>query len=161
MASSRDLLPFLAAFIALALFPFVWALSTSLKTPSQLLIFPPRYIPSPIAPENYLRAAPSILTDTTTHDIDMLRWLAGSEVTEVVHHNLMHSIYFTDPNGIALEASWWVIDATTAPVDFENADLFADPDPVSAVQELASTGRLSSTPRTRLTHEDATVLDPA
>jgi myo-inositol 2-dehydrogenase/D-chiro-inositol 1-dehydrogenase len=34
-------------------------------------------------PENYLRAAPSMLTDTTTHDIDMLRWLAGSEVTEV------------------------------------------------------------------------------
>jgi myo-inositol 2-dehydrogenase / D-chiro-inositol 1-dehydrogenase len=34
-------------------------------------------------PENYLRAAPSILTDTTTHDVDMLRWLAGSEVTEV------------------------------------------------------------------------------
>ena len=46
----------LIAFIALALFPFVWAFSTSLKTPSQLLIFPPRYVPSPLAPENYLRA---------------------------------------------------------------------------------------------------------
>jgi ABC-type glycerol-3-phosphate transport system permease component len=46
----------LIAFIALALSPFVWALSTSLKTPSQLLVFPPRYIPSPIAAENYLRA---------------------------------------------------------------------------------------------------------
>jgi myo-inositol 2-dehydrogenase/D-chiro-inositol 1-dehydrogenase len=34
-------------------------------------------------PENYLRASPSILTDTTTHDLDMLRWLAGSDVVEV------------------------------------------------------------------------------
>ena len=29
----------------------------------------------------------------------------GSEVTEVVDHQVMHSIYFNDPNGIALEAS--------------------------------------------------------
>ena len=34
------------------------------------------------------------------------------EVTDVVDHQVMRSIYFTDPNGIALEASWWVIDAT-------------------------------------------------
>jgi catechol 2,3-dioxygenase-like lactoylglutathione lyase family enzyme len=83
------------------------------------------------------------------------------EVTEVVDHQVMHSIYFTDPNGIALEASWWVVDATAAPVDFTDTDLFADPDPVPAVRELATTGRLASTPRTRLTHEDAGVLDPA
>jgi catechol 2,3-dioxygenase-like lactoylglutathione lyase family enzyme len=30
----------------------------------------------------------------------------GCEVTELVDHGLMRSIYFTDPNGIALEASW-------------------------------------------------------
>jgi len=46
----------LIAFIALVTFPFLWALSTSLKTPDQLLVFPPRYIPAPMAPENYLRA---------------------------------------------------------------------------------------------------------
>jgi multiple sugar transport system permease protein len=46
----------LLLFILVAIFPFVWALSTSLKTPDQLLLFPPRYIPSPLAPENYLRA---------------------------------------------------------------------------------------------------------
>jgi ABC-type glycerol-3-phosphate transport system permease component len=46
----------LLLFILVAIFPFVWALSTSLKTPAQLLLFPPRYIPSPIAAENYLRA---------------------------------------------------------------------------------------------------------
>jgi myo-inositol 2-dehydrogenase / D-chiro-inositol 1-dehydrogenase len=34
-------------------------------------------------PEAYLQASPSIFTDTSIHDIDMLRWLAGSEVTEV------------------------------------------------------------------------------
>jgi myo-inositol 2-dehydrogenase/D-chiro-inositol 1-dehydrogenase len=34
-------------------------------------------------PENYLRAAPSILTDTSIHDFDMLLWLAGSPVVEV------------------------------------------------------------------------------
>lgn len=34
-------------------------------------------------PENYLRASPSIFTDTAIHDLDMLRWLAGAEVTEV------------------------------------------------------------------------------
>ncbi len=46
----------LFAFVILALFPFVWAFSTSLKTPSQLLLFPPRFVPNPLAPENYLRA---------------------------------------------------------------------------------------------------------
>jgi myo-inositol 2-dehydrogenase/D-chiro-inositol 1-dehydrogenase len=34
-------------------------------------------------PEAYLRASPSIFTDTSIHDVDMLRWLAGAEVTEV------------------------------------------------------------------------------
>jgi myo-inositol 2-dehydrogenase / D-chiro-inositol 1-dehydrogenase len=34
-------------------------------------------------PEAYLRAAPSIFTDTAIHDVDMLRWLAGAEVIEV------------------------------------------------------------------------------
>ena len=34
-------------------------------------------------PEEYLRASPSIFTDTAIHDVDMLRWLAGDEVIEV------------------------------------------------------------------------------
>ena len=33
---------------------------------------------------------------------------AGSEVTDVVDHGFIRSVYFTDPNGIALEASCWV-----------------------------------------------------
>ena len=83
------------------------------------------------------------------------------EVTEVVDHHVMRSIYFSDPNGIALEASWWVVDATGSAVDYANPDLFADPDPVPAVRELQTTGRLASTPRTQLADDDAAVLDPA
>ncbi|HVE25122.1 MAG TPA: VOC family protein [Sporichthya sp.] len=74
---------------------------------------------------------------------------AGCEVTEVVDHVVIHSIYFTDPNGIALEASCWLIDPTTAPVDYDGP-LFSDPDPVPAVLELRSTGTLSATPTTQL-----------
>ena len=74
---------------------------------------------------------------------------AGCEVTDVIDHLVIHSIYFTDPNGIALEASCWLIDPTTAPVDYAGP-LFADPEPVAAVRELHETGALSSTPTTRL-----------
>ena len=73
----------------------------------------------------------------------------GTEVTDVVDHGLMRSIYFTDPNGIALEASWWSDDPTGSEPDFTNPAHFADPDPVPAVAELRS-GGLRSTPATRL-----------
>lgn len=71
-------------------------------------------------------------------------------VTDVVDHGFIRSIYFTDPNGIALEASWWVLDATGRPSDFGDARLFADPDPVPAVRELIETGEIASTPSTDL-----------
>ena len=73
----------------------------------------------------------------------------GCEVTEVVDHDIMHSIYFTDPNGIALEASWWTLDATAEAADHSNQRLFGDADPVPAVAEIAG-GGLSSTPDTSL-----------
>jgi catechol 2,3-dioxygenase-like lactoylglutathione lyase family enzyme len=85
----------------------------------------------------------------------------GCEITEVVDHGVMHSVYFTDPNGIALEASWWVKDATGRPADLTDRDLFADPDPVPAVRELMANGVLASTPRTKLVDEAVPVLDPA
>ena len=75
---------------------------------------------------------------------------AGSEVTDVVDHGFIRSIYFTDPNGIALEASWWVTDATGRDADFGDDQLFSDPDPVPAVRELQANGHLSSVPHTRL-----------
>ena len=74
---------------------------------------------------------------------------AGSEVTEVVDHGFIRSVYFTDPNGIALEASWWVTDVTGRPADYRDPEVFADPDPVPAVLELEQ-GGLESVPATRL-----------
>lgn len=76
---------------------------------------------------------------------------AGCEVTDVVDHHIFHSIYFTDPNGIALEASWWVVDATGRRADYADEQLFADADPVAALVELRETGKVASVPHTRLT----------
>ncbi len=75
---------------------------------------------------------------------------AGCEVTDVVDHDIFHSVYFTDPNGIALEASWWCVDATGRPADYQDERLFADRDPVAAVVELQQTGQVASVPHTRL-----------
>ena len=75
---------------------------------------------------------------------------AGCGVTDVVDHGFIRSVYFTDPNGIALEASWWVVDATGRPADYGDEVLFSDPDPVPAVGELRREGRLSHLPATRL-----------
>ena len=74
----------------------------------------------------------------------------GCEVTDVVDHDVMRSIYFTDPTGIALEASWWVVDATGRPTDLADDRMFADADPVPAVVELRERGELASTPVTHL-----------
>ena len=49
--------------------PFVWMLSTSLKTNDQLFLNPPRWIPSPIAWSNYpeaFAAAPFLIYTTNT-----------------------------------------------------------------------------------------------
>jgi catechol 2,3-dioxygenase-like lactoylglutathione lyase family enzyme len=73
---------------------------------------------------------------------------AGSEVTEVVDHGIFRSVYFTDPNGIALEASWWVVDATARP-GYDDETAFTDPDPVPAARELRA-GRLDAVPTTHL-----------
>jgi catechol 2,3-dioxygenase-like lactoylglutathione lyase family enzyme len=85
----------------------------------------------------------------------------GCEVTDVVDHGVMRSIYFTDPNGIALEASWWVIDATGRDADYGDRELFGDLDPVPAIRELAEGGELHSTPITTLTHDPTDIADPA
>ena len=75
---------------------------------------------------------------------------AGCEVTDVIDHGGVRSVYFTDPNGIALEASWWVHDPTGRPADYADRDQFGDHDPVAAVRELEATGVLSYTPSTCL-----------
>ena len=58
----------------------------------------------------------------------------GLEVTEVVDHKIIHSIYFTDPNGIALEASYWIKDPTGKEPDYSDAAFFTDPDPVPSAR---------------------------
>ena len=67
----------------------------------------------------------------------------GCGVTDVVDHGVVRSIYFTDPAGIALEASWWVRDPTAQPAAYGDPQLFADRDPVPAVVELRATGTLT------------------
>ena len=73
---------------------------------------------------------------------------AGVEVTEEVDHGFIHSIYFTDNNGIALEASYWLSDATAR--DDDDHAAFNDPDPVAAVREIHEDGRVKSYARTKL-----------
>lgn len=74
------------------------------------------------------------------------------EVTEVVDHGLLKSIYFTDPNGIALEASWWVENPTgRAPQAGDRR--YADAHPTPAAKELLETGKISDLPATKLIDE--------
>jgi len=75
------------------------------------------------------------------------------EVTDVVDHGVIRSIYFTDPAGIALEATWWVDDATGRDSDYGDERFFSDGDPVAAVHELREAGVLSWTPSTGLTSD--------
>ena len=86
---------------------------------------------------------------------------AGCEVTDVVDHGFIHSIYFNDPDGIALEASCWVVDVTARP-DFGDERLFSDPDPVPAVRELRDAGELAWLPTTQLVNDqvDDVIVDP-
>jgi catechol 2,3-dioxygenase-like lactoylglutathione lyase family enzyme len=76
---------------------------------------------------------------------------ANCEVTDVVDHGIMHSIYFTDPNGIALEASCWLVDPTGhAELPLDDGEIFSDPNPVPAVNELRATGEFAHLVSTRL-----------
>lgn len=92
-------------------------------------------------------------------DEEALRRLSGRlkehdcEVTDVVDHGFLRSIYFSDNNGIALEASWWTLDPTGRPVDYRDEGLFSDPDPVPAVIELRDEGKLRHTVSTHLVDE--------
>ena len=75
---------------------------------------------------------------------------AGCEVTDIVDHGVIRSVYFTDPTGIALEASWWTLDATGRTPDYGDERFFADPDPVPAFEEIRESGNVRSVPQTHL-----------
>lgn len=56
--TTRTLLGYAALVIgsAIVMIPFVWLVSTSLKDPSNIFLDPPQWIPSPVRPENYVKA---------------------------------------------------------------------------------------------------------
>ncbi|MEW6296492.1 MAG: VOC family protein [Thermodesulfobacteriota bacterium] len=58
----------------------------------------------------------------------------GVEVSPIVDHDFIRSIYFRDPDGILLEASAYTRTLT-------EADIWADPDPVPAAAALRPTSR--------------------
>ncbi len=73
---------------------------------------------------------------------------AGQKVTTMVDHKFIHSIYFHDFRGIALEASVWITNPTGKALDYYNKYVFADLDPVPALKEtMEKLGWLSPTVR--------------
>jgi catechol 2,3-dioxygenase-like lactoylglutathione lyase family enzyme len=67
----------------------------------------------------------------TVAELEKLRYELqdkGVEVTEIIDHGFCQSIYFTDPNGIALEASAWTEDIFAHPH-------YGDQQPVPAVSD--------------------------
>lgn len=98
----------------------------------------------------------ALADEDALHSLQQRLKAHGCEVTDVVDHDIMRSIYFTDPNGIALEASWWTLDVTGRAVDLGDERVFGDRDPVGAVRELREHGRLLSAPSTSLV-DDITI----
>ncbi len=74
------------------------------------------------------------------------------EVTDVVDHGFIRSIYFNDPTGIALEASYWTMPSNRS-VDHGDPDWFHDTEPVAALREIMDDGSVADTPSTRLVDE--------
>jgi catechol 2,3-dioxygenase-like lactoylglutathione lyase family enzyme len=118
---------------------------------------PPRF------PAQFDHISFNLPDERALHDLRDRLTEYGTEVTEVVDHDFVRSVYFTDPNGIALEASWWAVDATGRPADYGDREgLFADDDPVPAVRELVERGDFEWTPSTRLAGDDGGAdVDPA
>jgi catechol 2,3-dioxygenase-like lactoylglutathione lyase family enzyme len=80
------------------------------------------------------------------------------EVTDEVDHGYIRSVYFTDPHGVALEASYWRTDPTGRPADYADTALFGDQHPVAAVTELIESGTVTWDGSTALVDQGA---DPA
>ena len=89
--------------------------------------------------------------ENALHDLRQRLTDADCDVTDIIDHGSVRSVYFTDPNGIALEASWWVRDVTGRSSDYDDDQLFGDSNPVAALDELRATGTLATVPSTQLT----------
>ena len=107
-------------------------------------------VPDPRAAQ-FDHLALNLPDEDALHDLRHRLKSAGYEVTDIVDHGTVRSVYFADPSGIALEASWWVIDPTGRFADYGDNRFFADADPVPAVRELQTTGGLTSVPSNRPT----------
>ena len=88
--------------------------------------------------------------ENALHDLRQRLTDADCDVTDIIDHGSVRSVYFTDPNGIALEASWWVRDVTGRSSDYDDGQLFGDTNPVPALDELRTTGTLATVPSTQL-----------
>jgi catechol 2,3-dioxygenase-like lactoylglutathione lyase family enzyme len=109
----------------------------------------PAGVPDPRATQ-FDHLALNLPDEKALHDLRRRLAEAGCEATDIIEHRSVHSIYFTDPNGIALEASCWVSDVTGRTSDYDDDEIYSDPDPVPALHELRTTGTLTSVPPTRL-----------
>ena len=101
--------------------------------------------------EDYHKPAGQIQFDHVSFDVETEDELielqqklekAGQEVTTVVGHKFIHSIYFHDFSGIALEASVWITNPTGKAPDYSNKNVFADPNPLPVLQEEMDKARL-------------------
>ena len=109
----------------------------------------PAGVPDPRATQ-FDHLALNLPDETALHDLRRRLAEADCEATDIIEHRSVHSVYFTDPNGIALEASCWVRDVTGRTTDYDDDQIYSDPDPVPALHELRTTGTLTSVPTTRL-----------
>ena len=73
---------------------------------------------------------------------------AECDITTVVDHEIIKSVYFHDNNGIALEASCWTVPVQDLGFKPDDGILFTDPEPVPAVKEMAN-GKLLEIPKTK------------
>ena len=99
-------------------------------------------VPDPRAPQ-FDHLALNLPDEQALHALRQRLKAADCDVTDIVDHGAVRSVYFTDPNGISLEASWWVHDPTSQPTNYGDQQLFADPNPVPAFRELQATGALN------------------
>jgi len=118
----------------------------------------PAGIPDRLRKAQFDHLSFNVADEQGLNDLQARLKAAGCGVTDVVDHGFVRSIYFNDPNGIALEASWWALDATGRPADYADERLFGDPNPPAAVRELIDGGELSWLPQTRLTEDS--LADP-
>ena len=109
----------------------------------------PAGVPDPRAAQ-FDHLALNLPDENALHDLRRRLAEADCEATDIIEHRSVHSIYFTDPNGIALEASCWVRDVTGRTTNYDDDEIYSDPDPVPALHELRTTGTLTSVPSTRL-----------